>query len=55
MLERQIDIKQIKPKAVLFFIRAAKNEMISPEEFPRHYGGYIEDMLQIIYPDFKNN
>lgn len=53
MLERQIDIKQIKPQAVSYFISAAKNEMISPENFSSHYGGYIEDIVAEIYPDYQ--
>ncbi len=53
MLERQIDIKQIKPQAVSYFISAAKNEMITPEKFPLHYGGYIEDIVADIYPDYQ--
>ena len=53
MLERQIDIKQIKPQAVSYFISSAKNEMVSPETFPSHYGGYIEDIVADIYPDYQ--
>ena len=53
MLERQIDIKQIKPQAVSYFISSAKNEMVSPESFPTHYGGYIEDIVAEIYPDYQ--
>jgi DNA helicase II / ATP-dependent DNA helicase PcrA len=53
MLERQIDIKQIKPQSVSYFISAAKNEMISPEAFPSHYGGYIEDIVAEIYPAYQ--
>lgn len=53
MLERQIDIKQIKPQAVSYFIGSAKNEMISPENFPQHYGGYIEDIVADIYPEYQ--
>lgn len=53
MLERQIDIKQIKPKAVSYFISTAKNDMVSPETFPAHYGGYIEDIVADIYPDYQ--
>lgn len=53
MVERQIDIKQIKPKSISYFISAAKNEMISPESFPSHYGGYMEDIAAEIYPDYQ--
>jgi DNA helicase-2/ATP-dependent DNA helicase PcrA len=53
MVERQIDIKQIKPKSVAYFIGAAKNEMVTPENFSLHYGGYIEDIVADIYPDYQ--
>ncbi|MHC1716500.1 MAG: ATP-dependent helicase [Candidatus Dojkabacteria bacterium] len=53
LLERDIDIKQIKPASIMFFISAAKNEMISPEQFPNHYGGYIEDIVADIYPKYQ--
>jgi len=53
MIERQIDIKQIKPQSVSYFISAAKNEMISPETFGSHYGGYIEDIAAEIYPAYQ--
>lgn len=53
LLERDIDIKQIKPRAISYFISAAKNEMIEPEKFSKHYGGYIEDIVAEIYPDYQ--
>lgn len=51
--ERNIDIKQIKPKSIAHFISSAKNELISPEQFPRHYGGFIEDITAEIYPEYQ--
>jgi len=51
--ERDIDIKQIRPRAVAHFISAAKNELISPEQFPMHYGGFIEDIASEIYPSYQ--
>jgi DNA helicase-2/ATP-dependent DNA helicase PcrA len=53
LLERDIDIKQIKPAAISHFISAAKNEMISPQKFKFHYGGYIEDIAAEIYPEYQ--
>lgn len=53
MLERQIDIKQIKPKAISYFIERAKNDLISPEKFPLHYVGYIEDIAGEIYVEYQ--
>lgn len=53
MVERGLDIKQIRPKAVSFFISSAKNEMIPPEKFHNHYGGFIEDITAEIYPAYQ--
>ena len=40
LVDQNIDIKQIKPKAISYFISSAKNEMVSPESFSHHYGGF---------------
>jgi len=53
LLERDIDIKQIKPSSIMYFIGAAKNDMITPEKFPNTYGGYIEDIVADIYPKYQ--
>lgn len=53
LLERDIDIKQIKPSAISYFISSAKNDMIAPEQFPFHYGGFIEDVVADIYPVYQ--
>ena len=54
MLEMQIDIKQIKPKAIAHFIEAAKNDMVTSAQFSNHFGGYIEDIAAQIYPVYQN-
>ena len=51
--ERNIDTKEIKPRSIAHFISSAKNELISPEQFPRHYGGFIEDITAEIYPEYQ--
>jgi len=53
LIEKDIDIKQIRPKSISFFISAAKNELIPPEKFSQHYGGYIEDIVSDIYPLYQ--
>lgn len=53
LIEQDIDIKQIRPKSISYFISSAKNELISPEQFPQHYGGYIEDIVADIYPLYQ--
>ncbi len=53
MVEQQIDIKQIRPGAVISYIETAKNELISSKEYSLHYGGYIEDIVADIYPEYQ--
>jgi DNA helicase-2/ATP-dependent DNA helicase PcrA len=53
LVEQNIDVKQIRPKAISYFISAAKNEMISPDNFRNHYGGFIEDIVADIYPLYQ--
>jgi len=53
MLEMKIDIKQIRPKAIAHFIEAAKNDMVTPAQFPNHFGGYIEDITAQVYPAYQ--
>ncbi|KKP43053.1 MAG: helicase II / ATP-dependent DNA helicase PcrA protein, partial [candidate division WS6 bacterium GW2011_GWE2_33_157] len=53
LVEQNIDIKQIRPKAISYFISSAKNEMISPEQFSNRYGGFIEDIVADIYPIYQ--
>jgi DNA helicase-2/ATP-dependent DNA helicase PcrA len=48
-----MDTKEIKPKSIANFISTAKNELISPEQFPLHYGGFIEDIVADIYPEYQ--
>ena len=44
MIQQDIDIKQIRPNAISYLISAAKNDMITPERFSHHFGGFIEDI-----------
>jgi len=53
MVEQDIDIKQIRPQAVSYLISAAKNDMISPDKFHNHYGGFVEDIVADIYPAYQ--
>jgi DNA helicase-2/ATP-dependent DNA helicase PcrA len=51
--QRDIDIKQIKPRSIANYISTAKNELISPENFSLHYGGFLEDITAEIYPEYQ--
>jgi len=53
LVEKNIDVKQIKPESIAYFISDAKNELISPEQFSQHYGGFIEDIVADIYPLYQ--
>jgi DNA helicase-2/ATP-dependent DNA helicase PcrA len=53
MKEQQIDIKQIRPKAIMSCIQTAKNDLVSPKDYSRHYGGFIEDITADIYPEYQ--
>lgn len=53
MTEQKIDIKQIRPKAVSSYIETAKNDLVSPKEYSYHYGGFIEDIVSEIYPEYQ--
>lgn len=53
LLEKDLDIKQFKPSAISYFISAAKNDLVSPEQFPSHYGGFIEDIVAELYPRYQ--
>lgn len=53
MLEKGIDIKQVKPQAISYCISSAKNEMVSPENFSNYYGGFLEDITAEIYPIYQ--
>ena len=53
MEEQKIDIKQIRPKAVMSYIETAKNDLVSPKDYSLHYGGFIEDIVSEIYPEYQ--
>jgi len=53
MTEQQIDIKQVRPKAIMSYISTAKNDLVSPKEYSFHYGGFIEDIVADIYPEYQ--
>ncbi|MBI2357184.1 UvrD-helicase domain-containing protein [Candidatus Dojkabacteria bacterium] len=53
LLSMNLDLKQIKPQAISWLISAAKNDLISPENFPYHYTGYIEDIAGEVYTKYQ--
>jgi DNA helicase II / ATP-dependent DNA helicase PcrA len=55
MLEKNIDIKQFKPKAISYMISSAKNEYIGPKDYAIQHSGFIEDMVAEIYPEYQRH
>ena len=53
ILSMNLDIKQIKPQAISWLIGAAKNDLVSPEDFPFKYSGYIEDIAAEVYTKYQ--
>src|SRR5690606_15029571 len=53
MFEMNIDVKQVKPKIVSFMISSAKNELLSPQDYPYQHSGYIEDIVAQIYEKYE--
>ncbi len=50
-----IDTKQIKEKAILNSISAAKNELMGPEEYAREYGGtFGKDKMVSAYREYQS-
>lgn len=53
LVEMDIDIKQVRPRAIAHYISSAKNELVSAEQFPYNYGGFLEDITTDIYPLYQ--
>lgn len=53
LLDMNLDIKQIRPQTILGYIERAKNECITPEDFPYTFTGYIEDIAGEIYEKYQ--
>ncbi len=54
LVNMNVDIKQIKPSLVSNHISSAKNELISPEDYPYQFSGYIEDIVAEVYRAYQN-
>ncbi len=53
LVEKDIDIKQVRPRAIAHYISSAKNELVSADQFSFHYGGFLEDITAEIYPIYQ--
>ncbi len=54
MLEKNIDVKEFKPKIISSMISSAKNDCIGPDEYLLKHTGFIEDMVGEIYPRYQS-
>ncbi|MDT3428071.1 DNA helicase-2/ATP-dependent DNA helicase PcrA [Paenibacillus forsythiae] len=53
MKELNIDTKKFEPKAVQSVISAAKNELVTPEQYERKIGDYFEGLVAKIYTMYQ--
>lgn len=53
MLGEKMDIKQFKPSVICSYIEKAKNDLISPQDFPFQFSGFIEDIAGRIYEKYQ--
>ncbi|KAB2331654.1 DNA helicase PcrA [Bacillus mesophilum] len=51
--ERNIDPKKFDPRALLGSISSAKNELITPEEYAKTAGDYIQQVTSDVYADYQ--
>lgn len=53
MKEQNIDTKKFEPKAVQAAISAAKNELITPQQYEQKIGDYFEGIVAKIYTQYQ--
>lgn len=53
MKEQNIDTKKFEPKAVQAAISAAKNELITPQQYEQKIGDYFEGIVAKIYAQYQ--
>lgn len=53
MIEKGIDPKKFRPRAIMSYISDAKNNMVSAEDYPLVYSGYIEDITAEVYEEYQ--
>lgn len=49
-----IDSKEYAPEGILSFISSAKNEMISPIDYPQYVNSQFQEIVAKIYPLYQN-
>lgn len=54
MIELDIDVKQFKPRSISWYIQQAKNDLITPRDFPLTYSGFVEDIAAEVYENYEN-
>lgn len=53
MLEEGIDTKQFKPRQIHFMISAAKNDLISPDQYLFERPGFVEEIVDRVYGQYQ--
>ncbi|MBB6632506.1 DNA helicase PcrA [Cohnella thailandensis] len=53
MKEQNVDTKKFEPKAVQAMMSAAKNELVSPEQYESRIGDYFQTIVSKIYTQYQ--
>jgi len=53
MKDNNLDVKRFEPKAVQAAIGAAKNELVSPEQYDQRQGDYFESIVAKVYTQYQ--
>jgi DNA helicase-2/ATP-dependent DNA helicase PcrA len=53
MKDNNIDTKKIEPKAVQAAIGAAKNELVTPQQYEQRQGDYFESIVAKVYSQYQ--
>lgn len=54
MDDLNIDKKQFSPKRIKTYISSAKNEMVSPKDYPKFAQGPFEEIVTEVYPRYED-
>jgi len=55
MDDLNIDKKQFSPKRIRTYISSAKNEMVSPQDYPKFAQGPFEEIVVDVYPRYEKD
>lgn len=53
MRELRLNTKEFNPKAILYYISGAKNELITPDDYRQYAKGHFQSAVAITYPKYQ--